>query len=306
LHEKAKHLTKEQVQAFNNTTAQLLFLSHVRCYIQTTIAFLTTPVKQPDKDDWGKLKKVLKYLNSTHSLRLTLFADSFTNIHWYLDASHQTHKDCKGHTGSLYPFGKGAAMSSSNIQKIPCKSSTESEIIGLYNKTSNILWTHNFLKAQGYANSTNIVYQDNMSTLLFAKNGYGLSSKCTKHIKSKYFFICHYHNTHKLDLQYCPTKQMWADVLTKPLQGPKFQSMHAFLMNCPIDYSKEPPFIPSPNPTLAPKKLTKPTSLPKIFTIINSLSYSDEAPNLHDHTFIVGVCWGRSPGYACTLHKPGA
>ncbi len=203
-------------------TAQLLFLSHVRCYVQTTIAFLTTRVKQPDKDDWGKLNRVLKYLNSTRSLRLTLYADSLTNIHWYVGASHQTHEDCKGHTGSLLTFGKGAMTSSSNKQKNPSKSSTKSEIIGLYNKTSDILWMRNFLEAQGYTISTNIVYQDNMSTLSLAKNGYLSSSKRTKHIKAKYFFICHYHNSHKLDLQYCPTEQIWADVLTKPLQGPKF------------------------------------------------------------------------------------
>jgi hypothetical protein len=49
-----------------------------------------------------------------------------------------------------------------------------------------------------------------------------------------------------------PQKKMWADVLTKPLQGPRFRLMNAFLMNCPIDYSEDPPFVPSPLPTLAP------------------------------------------------------
>jgi hypothetical protein len=60
-----------------------------------------------------------------------------------------------------------------------------------------------------------------MSTLSLAKNGYVSSSKRTKHIKAKYFFVRHYHNTGEIDLQYCPTEQMWADVLTKPLQGAK-------------------------------------------------------------------------------------
>ena len=32
---------------------------------------------------------------------------------------------------------------------------------------------------------------------------------------------------------------MWADVLTKPLEGAKFRLMRAFLMNCPIDYSED-------------------------------------------------------------------
>ncbi len=106
LHNEVKYLPEEQAWAFHHTTAQLLFLSHVRRNIQTTIVFLTTRVKQPDKDNWGKLKRVLKYLNSTRSLRLTLFADSLSNICWYVDASHQTHNNCKGHTGSFLTLAR--------------------------------------------------------------------------------------------------------------------------------------------------------------------------------------------------------
>ena len=246
----AKFLPEEQARAFHHTTAQLLFLSRVRRDIQTTVAFLTTRVKQPDADDWGKLKRVLKYLWSTRFLRLTLSAESLSNIVWYVDASHHLHDDCKGHTGSILTFGHGATTSSSTKQKIPSKSSCESELIGLFDKVSNILWTRQFLEAQGYKIKTNVVYQDNMSTLSLAKNGYVSSSKRTKHIKAKYFFIRHYHHAGEIDLQYCPTNQMWADVLTKPLQGAKFRLMRAFLMNCPIDYSDTPDPLPSSKPQL--------------------------------------------------------
>jgi hypothetical protein len=70
--------------------------------------------------------------------------------------------------------------------------------------------------------TANYAYQDYMSTFLLAKNGRVLSSKRTKHIKAKFFFIKHYHHSGKIDLQYCPTDNMWADILTKPLQGSKF------------------------------------------------------------------------------------
>jgi len=32
---------------------------------------------------------------------------------------------------------------------------------------------------------------------------------------------------------------MWADILTKPLQGQKFKDMRAFLQNCPRDYDDD-------------------------------------------------------------------
>ncbi len=40
-------------------------------------------------------------------------------------------------------------------------------------------------------------------------------------------------------MRYCPTDIMWADVLTKPLQGQKFRDMRAFLQNCPRDYNDD-------------------------------------------------------------------
>ena len=100
-----------------------------------------------------------------------------------------------------------------------------------------------------------------MSTLSLAKNGHVSSSKQTKHIKAKYFFIRHYHNTGELQLHYCPTEEIWADVLTKPLQGLKFKKMRAFLMNCPVDYSEDPPFLPSSSSIHVPPL---PTSTPSL------------------------------------------
>jgi hypothetical protein len=65
------------------------------------------------------------------------------------------------------------------------------------------------------------------------------SSKRTKHIKAKYFLIKDYYNAGEIDLQYCPTGQMWADVLTQPLQGQSFRDMQAFFQNCSRDYNDD-------------------------------------------------------------------
>ncbi len=48
---------EEQVQSFHSTVAQLLFF-FMRCQqdIQTVVVFLTTRVKDPDEDDWIKLR----------------------------------------------------------------------------------------------------------------------------------------------------------------------------------------------------------------------------------------------------------
>ena len=65
-------LPKEQAIAFHHTVAQLPFVSAWALHdIQTLVAFLTTWVKGPD-DDWGKVKRVLKYLKGAQFLKLTL------------------------------------------------------------------------------------------------------------------------------------------------------------------------------------------------------------------------------------------
>jgi hypothetical protein len=125
----ARCLPESQAIAYHHTTAQLLFLSTVCHDIQTAAAFLTTRVKTPYKDDWGKLKWVLKYLKETHYLKPTLSAESLSILHWYLDASHQIHDDCCSHTGAILTFGKRAISSSLNKQKLNTKKSTQSKLL---------------------------------------------------------------------------------------------------------------------------------------------------------------------------------
>jgi hypothetical protein len=180
---------------------QLLFAANRACQdIQTAVSFLTTRVQAPDEDDWGKLKRVLKYLKGTRYLKLTLSADAMNfAIHWYIDGSHQIHKDCQGQTGSLVTFGAGAVASSLNKQKCNTKSSTKTEIIALHDKLSDVIWMRYFVECQGYNIDECIIFQDNMSALSLEKNRRISSSKRTKHIKVKYFLIKGYYNAGEID-----------------------------------------------------------------------------------------------------------
>ena len=102
-----------------------------------------------------------------------------------------------------------------------------------------VLWSLYFVQAQGYDVTHAEVMQDNLSTQLLAKNGKFSSSKKTKHIKAKFFFVTDKVKSGELKIVDCPTDRMWADVLTKPLQGRAFREMRAVLMGCPVDYDDE-------------------------------------------------------------------
>ena len=220
----AKKLSEEQAVIFHHTVAQLLFMAtRARRDIQTAVAFLTTRVKNPDQDDWGKLKRVLKYLNGTKYLKLRLTVDNLAMLKWYVDGSHNVHWDCKGHGGAVFSLGRGATSSYSRKLKLNTRSSTETELVVADMFMPEMLWSLHFIRAQGYEAECVGLYQDNISTQLLIKNGRMSSGKKTKHIKAKFFFIKDRVDNGEITVIDCIGEGMWADVMTKPLQGQHFE-----------------------------------------------------------------------------------
>ena len=225
-------LDEEKASIYHTITAKGLFLcKRARPDIQTANAFLTTRVKEPDLDDWKKLKRLIQYLKGTVDLVLTLTSDKLNIIKWYIDASHQVHDDLKSHTGATMTLGKGSVYSSSTKQKINTDSSTLSELVAVHDKTPMILWTNNFLKEQGFETQDTIIYQDNKSAILLEKNGRFSAGKRNRYIEARYFFIKDHQDRKALSVAYCPTDDMIADFFTKPLQGSKFYKFRKMIMN---------------------------------------------------------------------------
>ncbi len=116
----------------------------------------------------------------------------------------------------------------------------ETELISFADILTDSIWMRYFVKCQGYNINKYIVFQDNMRALSLEKNGRMSLSQRTKHItKAKYFLIKDSCDAGVINTKFCPTNQMWADILTKPLQGQKFRDMRAFFQNCTQDYEDD-------------------------------------------------------------------
>ena len=110
--ESSPMLNREQAESFHTFTAQGLFLcKQARPDISPAIAYFTTRVRAPTKDDWSKLVRMMKFLKQTAKDRLTLRADGSAILKWYVDASFAVHPDFKSHTGVAMTMGKGAITS---------------------------------------------------------------------------------------------------------------------------------------------------------------------------------------------------
>jgi hypothetical protein len=93
-----------------------------------------------------------------------------------------------------------------------------------------ILWARLFMKAQGIKVRHSILYQENKSAILLVENGRASSSKRTKHIEIRYYYVADQIAKGDLSIVWCPMDQMIADFLTKPLQGKVFVQFRDLLM----------------------------------------------------------------------------
>ena len=170
-------------------------------------------------------------LRDTKDLCLTLRADGTGMSRWHIDAAFAVHQDFRSHTGGNMTMGKGSIMSASLKQKQNTRSSTESELAGSDDLTSQVLWAKLFLEAQGCNVKDNVIHQDDKSTILLQKNGHASAGKRSRHLNIKLFYITDLINDKQTQVECCPTDEMMANFMTKPKQGSAFAKLRTRIMN---------------------------------------------------------------------------
>ena len=103
-------------------------------------------------------------------------------------------------------------------------------MVGDDDAAQKILWTKLFMEAQGHVIKENVLKQDNKSTILLLENGKKSSSKRTRAINIRYFFLTDQIEKGNLSVEYCPTGEMWADFMSKPLTGKLFKKFRKLIM----------------------------------------------------------------------------
>ena len=132
---------------------------------------------------------MIQYLYDTILLPLTFSHDKIKSPIWWNDVSYAVHPNCRSHTGGTYTLGKGSISTVSSKQKINTKSSKEAELVAIDDCILHMIWMNHFLKEKGYTHPVTAVYQDSRSAILLEQNGVLSSTRHTKHIKVKYYFI---------------------------------------------------------------------------------------------------------------------
>jgi hypothetical protein len=228
--ESSPALGEADAKFFHSHVAKALYAAkRGRPDLLTAVSFLTTRPTKSTEQDMAKLCRLLKYINGTRDLTLTLSAADQDVVVCYIDTSFAVHVDMKSHAGSCITLGKGFFYGKSSKQKLMTRSSTEAELVGATDHYPMAVWSAEFLRQQGKTLGPAIIAQDNMSTIALIHKGRAASEK-TRHVDIRYFFLKDRVDQGAVTIQFVPSTDMVADFLTKPLQGELFKKLRALLM----------------------------------------------------------------------------
>uniref|UniRef100_A0AAV1UIR5 Uncharacterized protein n=1 Tax=Peronospora matthiolae TaxID=2874970 RepID=A0AAV1UIR5_9STRA len=169
------------------------------------------------------LKRVLRYLQATPTLGIRFIGAGNGKLVGYSDADWAGDIDTRRSTsGYVFVLNNGCISWRSKKQRSVALSSTEAEYMALSEATQEATWLKTFMRDLGEEAGDNAltIYEDNQGAIALAENPE--FHKRTKHIDIRYHFVREKVEKNQVVLQYCPTQDMLADIMTKAIAAPQF------------------------------------------------------------------------------------
>lgn len=173
---------------------------------------------------WEAAQRVLRYLYQTKRLGHTLRAGSDVTV--WVDASYGG-ENGRSQSGSVTCVGNTAISWSSRKQDVVALSATEAEYIAITSGAQDAVWIKRLLSELGEQITPKIL-TDNMGAKHLTTNS--TFHRRTKHIEIRYHFIRQQLSQGELTIDWVSGKTNRADLLTKPIAGPKFFELQAAVL----------------------------------------------------------------------------
>jgi hypothetical protein len=216
---------------FLRGVGMLLYLTHSRLDLLFASSLMSSAAAAPTVRDWRKLVRVGRYLLGTTELGIIFRSDDPVELHGFCDASYATNSDMRSHTGVAVHMGFASACiyAASIKQKLVALSSTEAEMEALKSITTLLVWIRGLLGDFGLEQiSPALVYEDNTAAVHLASKP-GKWGR-TRHFAVRYEYVKSQVKENVLEIHWCPTGEMVADILTKPLASAPFLYLRPFLL----------------------------------------------------------------------------
>jgi hypothetical protein len=184
------------------------------------IAFATQRLSQysinPTKRHLGAALYILKYLGTTRDLAICFDPKGNSEPIGYADSDYAADSTTRKSTmGYVFTLANGPISWSSKLQRSVSTSTTEAEYISLCYASKEAVWIKQFLEQIYYPTGITKLYGDNQASIALVKNPEFHSR--TKHLDVALHYVRELAEDEIIAISYCPTKEMLADCLTKPL-----------------------------------------------------------------------------------------
>lgn len=185
----------------------------------------------PNVSHLTAVKRVLRYLKGTLNLALKYERSESGTLVGFSDADWAGDQDDRrSTTGNVFLLGGGAVSWLSKKQSTVALSTAEAEYVALSQAAQECTWLRRLLSDLGMDATPVVILEDNQGAIAIAKNPVDHSR--TKHIDIRYHYIRECVQNGQIQLQYCPTDDMKADILTKPLVRQKFEYLRSEIGLC--------------------------------------------------------------------------
>jgi hypothetical protein len=183
--------------------------------IANAVGNLSKYCEDPSQLHWIAAKRVLRYLVTTKSTKLTFGLHGDQGLVGYADADWASDIDTRrSTTGYVYKLFGTAISWKSQRQHTVATSSTEAEYMALYAAAQEVLWLRRLLQdLRVIDHKATKIWQDNQGTIALTKNP--MFHARTKHIDIKYHFTRSMIEDKTIEVDYKSTHEMQADALTK-------------------------------------------------------------------------------------------
>ena len=180
---------------------------------------------KPTEAHLTAVKRILKYLKGSASLALKYQKLEANPLIGYCDADWAGDRDDRHSTsGTIFLMAGGPISWFSKKQAIVALSTSEAEYVALCAATQEAVWLRRLLADLKVTTSgPTLLMEDNQGAIAISKNP--TVHARTKHIDIRYHYVREAVQDGIIDLRYCPTDQMIADLMTKPLPRRLFENL---------------------------------------------------------------------------------
>jgi hypothetical protein len=187
--------------------------------ISYAVSQISKKMQSPNEEDWMLVKRILRYLQRTKNAKLVYHAKP-KELVGFSDASYAPNsEDRKSISGYLFQMNGAAISWKSKKQPIVSLSSMEAEYIAITAAIKEAKWLAKLEQELMLKTKKMIIYEDNQSTIKTAKNE--IHTERSKHIDVRYHFVREQVQNGAIEIRFCPTGEMTADLMTKALGATK-------------------------------------------------------------------------------------